>query len=232
MTVAGEKDHVPGNGFDPDQHLGSFIRKCRREKHLTLAELSNRAGISKGLLSKIENGQTSSNLTTLTKLAEELDVPLSSLLRSYEAPPVREAQLVKAGEGMEVVRRGTKKGHTYHLLAHDKGPTQAFEPFLITITNESEVFPMFEHPGVEFIYMLEGKIEYRHGQFTYLLEPGDSLAFSGETPHGPERLVQVPARFLAVINYSTQSDNVHPEPPRYSSPPSSVPFSELIRALS
>jgi len=44
----------------------------------------------------------------------------------------------------------------------------------------------FEHPGIEFIYMLAGKIEYRHGQYTYLLEPGDSLTFQGDVSHGPE----------------------------------------------
>ena len=116
--------------------------------------------------------------------------------------PEGSAQLVKSGEGMEVVRRGTKRGHTYHLLAYDQGPTKLFEPFLITMDDASEVFPTFEHPGVEFIYMLEGKIEYRHGQSTYLLEPGDSLTFRGDIPHGPENLIELPIRFLAIIHYS------------------------------
>ena len=102
-----------------------------------------------------------------------------------------------------MVRRGTKRGHTYHLLAYDQGPTKVFEPFLITIDHESEVFPTFEHPGTEFIYMLEGKIEYRHGQSTYVLEPGDSLTFRGEVPHGPETLIQCPIRFLSVIIYNS-----------------------------
>jgi len=48
----------------------------------------------------------------------------------------------------------------------------------------SEVFPTFEHPGIEFIYMLAGKIEYRHGH-TYLLERGLSHLW-GDVPHGPE----------------------------------------------
>lgn len=213
MTTAGERDYVSGDELDPDSCLGNFIRKCRREKGLTLARVSEEAKLSNGALSRIENGLTSSNLRTLARLSEALDVPLSRMLSNYERPPVEEAQLVKAGQGMEVVRRGTKKGHTYHLLAYDRGssqdggPSQVFEPFLITVTNESEVFPLFEHAGVEFIYMLEGKIEYCHGQFTYLLEPGDSLAFRGEVAHGPERLVEIPSRFLAIINYNTRGDD-------------------------
>jgi quercetin dioxygenase-like cupin family protein len=67
---------------------------------------------------------------------------------------------------------------------------------------------MFEHPGVEFIYVLEGKIEYRHGQFTYSLGAGDSLTFRGDIPHGPEGLLEVPIQFLSLISYSGKSGDV------------------------
>jgi quercetin dioxygenase-like cupin family protein len=70
----------------------------------------------------------------------------------------------------------------------------------------SEVFPSFEHPGTEFIYVLQGRIEYRHGQQTYLLDPGDSLSFRGEVPHGPERLIETPIRLLSVITYGPADD--------------------------
>jgi quercetin dioxygenase-like cupin family protein len=107
---------------------------------------------------------------------------------------------------MEVVRRGTKSGHTYHLLAYDQGPTKTFEPFLITIDNQSEVFPDFEHPGTEFIYMLEGRMDYRHGEQVYSLQPGDSLTFRGEVPHGPGVLHEVPIRFITLIVYPQRGD--------------------------
>jgi quercetin dioxygenase-like cupin family protein len=87
------------------------------------------------------------------------------------------------------------------LLAHDQGPSKLFDPFLITMDDASEVFPTFEHPGMEFIHMLEGRLEYRHGQTTYLLEAGDSLTFRGDVPHGPEHLLALPIRFLAIIYY-------------------------------
>ncbi|MBW4420591.1 MAG: cupin domain-containing protein [Myxacorys californica WJT36-NPBG1] len=53
--------------------------------------------------------------------------------------------------------------------------------------------------------MLDGKLEYRHGQHTYLLEPGDALTFRGDVPHGPENLIQLPIRFLAIIHYVESS---------------------------
>lgn len=211
MTAFKEGGDIISGELTPDQHLGNFVRKYRLAQQLTLADVSTRADISRGMLSKIENGQTSASLNTLTRVARALGVTLSTMFSNYDVP-VGGAQLVKAGHGIEVVRRGTKKGHTYHLLAYDKGPSpQLFEPFLITISDESEVFPRFEHSGIEFLYMIEGTIEYRHGQLTYLLEPGDSLTFRGETPHGPERLVEVPIRFLAIINYDNQGNTSWPD---------------------
>lgn len=205
MTETPIKGIDSGNSLE--RYLGNTIRELRLKHGLTIAEVAEQVGISRGMLSKIENAQTATSLDTIEKLANALGVSLSTLFRNYNMPEGG-AQLVKDGEGMEVVRRGTKRGHTYHLLAYDSGgqsanrsPNKIFEPFLITMDDASEVFPTFEHPGIEFIHMLEGKLEYRHGQHTYLLEPGDSLTFRGEVPHGPEKLIQLPIRFLAILYY-------------------------------
>ena len=183
-----------------ERYLGNVIRDLRQRDHLTIADVSSQAGISRGMLSKIENGQAATSLDTLSRIAQALGVSLAHLFRDYNVPSGG-AQLVKAQDGMEVVRRGTRRGHTYHLLAYDKGPRKTFEPFLITMDDASEVFPSFEHPGTEFIYMLKGKIEYRHGRQTYMLEPGDSLTFRGDVPHGPEKLLELPIHFLSIIIY-------------------------------
>jgi len=182
------------------RHLGGTIRGLRQKDHLTIADVAAQAGISRGMLSKIENGQAATSLDTLSRIAAALGVSLAYLFRHYNIPSGG-AQLVRSGEGMEVVRRGTRRGHTYHLLAYDQGPQKLFEPFLITMDDASEVFPTFEHPGTEFIHMLEGRIEYRHGQHTYALGPGDSLTFRGDIPHGPEKLIELPIKFLAVLIY-------------------------------
>jgi transcriptional regulator with XRE-family HTH domain len=196
---------VAGNGKALDRYLGNVIRELRLKDNLTIAEVAAQAGISRGMVSKIENGQVSTSLETLSKIAQALGVSLAHLFRHYNMPSGG-AQLVKNGEGMEVVRRGTRRGHTYHLLAYDQGPKKIFEPFLITMDDASEVFPTFEHPGTEFIHMLEGRIEYRHGQHTYILEPGDSLTFRGDIPHGPERLLELPIGFLSIIIYGGQGE--------------------------
>lgn len=183
-----------------ESYLGNTVRDLRIQHGLTIAEVSERAGISRGMLSKIENAQTATSLETLEQIANALGVTLSRLFRNYNMPSGG-AQLVKSGQGMEVVRRGTKSGHTYHLLAYDQGPQKTFEPFLITLEDPGEEFTAFEHPGTEFIYMLEGRLEYRVGQETFRLEPGDSLTFRGEIPHRPEAMHSLPIRFLSIIHY-------------------------------
>ena len=185
---------------DLDRALGLAIRRERLRQGLTIAQLADRIDLSRGMLSKIENGQASMSLDSLSRVATGLGVSMSNLLKAFESRGGG-AQHVKHGTAMEVVRRGTKRGHTYHLLAYDQGPVKLFEPFLISMDDQSEVFPTFEHPGTEFIYMLQGKLEYRHGEYSYTLEPGDSLTFSGAVPHGPERLIKLPIRFITVIIY-------------------------------
>ena len=186
-----------------EHHIGNIIRQQRNSNHLTINDVSELASISPGMLSRIERGDVSASLETLEKLALALGMPMTLFFRDYDVPE-GSAQLVTKGKGMQVVRRGTKKGHSYQLLAYEQGPAKSFEPFLITMDDASEVFPSFQHQGTEFIYVLKGKIEYRHGSETYILQPGDSLMFSGEIPHGPERLIKVPIEILAIINYSSE----------------------------
>ena len=189
-----------------ERYIGNTIRELRNKQDLTISDVSDLTGISRGMLSKIENAQTAMSLDTLSRLSRALGVSLSTLFRNYDVPNGG-AQMVRQGEGMEVVRRGTKRGHTYHLLAYDQGPNKQFEPFLITMNDESEVFPTFEHPGTEFIHILDGVIEYRHGQKTYVLKKGDSLTFRGDIPHGPENLIKLPISFLSIIIYNTNITN-------------------------
>jgi len=91
------------------------------------------------------------------------------------------------------VRSGTRRGHTYHLLAAQRGPRKIFEPFLVTLNDRSEVFPGFQHPGTEFIHMLSGVMHYRHGRHSYLLNPGDTLTFRGDVAHGPSASTKCPS---------------------------------------
>jgi transcriptional regulator with XRE-family HTH domain len=181
--------------------IGRQVRALRKRQGLTGQDLAAQTGLSVGMLSKIENGGISPSLATLQMLADALRIPLVQLFSGYEEP--RGAMHVKAGEGAEIARAGTRAGHQYNLLGHIGANASGVvvEPYLITLSTESDRFPTFQHEGIELLYMLEGAVEYRHGDQMYLLEPGDSLLFDADSPHGPERLVVLPARYISVICY-------------------------------
>ncbi len=177
--------------------IGREIRSFRKKMDLTIAELAKLAELSAGMLSKIENGNASPSLGTLQALSRALNIPFTAFFRKYEED--RDASYVRAGQGLVIERRGTRSGHEYRLLGHSVGKSISVEPYLITLTEESEVFPLFQHPGTEFLYMLEGEMLYMHGDKSYRLSPGDSLFFDADAPHGPEELFALPIRFLSII---------------------------------
>ena len=184
--------------------IGRQVRTFRKKLDLTVARLAKLADISIGMLSKIENGNASASLATLQSLAAALHIPVTAFFRKYEEE--RDVAFVRAGQGLIIDRRGTRSGHQYQLLGHSIGKTIAVEPYMITLTRESDVFPIFQHSGMEFIYMVEGKVGYSHGSKTYHLTPGDSLFFDADAPHGPEELKKLPIRFLSVISYTRFSE--------------------------
>ena len=190
----------PPSAEEVGLHIGRVVRQLRDSQGLTLAEAAAAADISPAMLSRIETGRVTPSLETLVSLSGALGVKPATLLQDL-GEDTDGAQHVPSGRGLEVVRRGTRRGHTYHLLSAPRGPRKTFEPFLVTLTDKSETFPGFQHPGTELIYILSGVIRYRHGTESYLLQPGDSLSFRGDIPHGPEKLEKVPIRMLSIIVY-------------------------------
>ena len=189
----------------PAVDLGRTARRLRESQNLTLADVAGRADISSAMLSRLETGRVSPSLETIVALSQALGVTASALMQRVGVDDGG-AQLIRAGEGLETVRSGTRRGHTYHLLAAQRGPRKVFEPFLVTLNDRSEVFPGFQHPGIEFIHLLSGVLHYRHGRHTYVLRPGDTLTFRGDIAHGPERLEKIPIRMLSLIIYGNDDD--------------------------
>lgn len=185
--------------------IGRQVRSFRKQLGMTVVEVARLGKLSPGMLSKIEHGQTSPSLSTLQNLARALNVPVTSLFRQFEEE--RDVSFVKAGEGIEIERRGTRAGHQYRLLGHTVGGSVSVEPYLISLNEESDVFPIFQHEGVEFVHLLEGELDYRHGDKIYSMAVGDSLFFDADAPHGPENLKKLPIRFLSIISYPHEKNN-------------------------
>lgn len=183
-----------------EKSIGSQVRRSRKLADLTVAELSSAAGISTGMLSKIENGQISPSLSSLQSIANALNMPLSSLFASHDEQ--RECSFVQAGKGVAIQRRGTKIGHHYELLGRSPAGDIVVEPYFIRLSAGAEPYTGFEHEGVEFIYVLTGEVIYAHADRTYHLKPGDSILFDSGALHGPQDLLAPDITYLSIIVYS------------------------------
>lgn len=195
-----EKKLGPAADRDLERALGTRIRRLRRRADLSVVDLAAAAGISNGMLSKIENGQISPSLSTLRSIATALGLPIAALFAADEDR--LHCSFVRAGEGVAIERRGTKLGHAYELLGHVLGGDVVVEPYLLTLDQDALPHTAFQHAGIELIYMLRGEMMYRHDDAAYHLRPGDTLLFDSGALHGPEELLLRPAVYLSIIVYS------------------------------
>jgi len=182
-----------------EKALGHQVRLLRRERVLSVADLGSAAGISPGMISKIENGAISPSLASINAIASALNVPITALFSAFEES--RDCSYVKQGQGVLIERRGTKVGHIYELLGAGIRGEVVVEPYLITLEDQAEAYTSFRHAGTEFIYMLSGEVMYHHSGEDYHLQPGDSLLFDSHGLHGPARLIRTPMTYLSIIVY-------------------------------
>nr|WP_269922219.1 helix-turn-helix domain-containing protein [Psychrobacillus psychrodurans] len=158
--------------------MGKKVKEARLSKTFTQQDLAERCNLTKSHISKIENGQAAPAVATLSKIAHELDTPLSWFLESNLQ---NKLSIVKNNE--KKLKIGNKEiGYTYEALAN-RPRFSKVEPVIVTVLPEAEYVEPFTHVEDEFIYILNGSINlYYDGELHYL-EQGDSAYFEGNTPH-------------------------------------------------
>ncbi len=98
-------------------------------------------------------------------------------------------------------REGLSINQEYRVLGQTTAKGIAVEPYLMMYSDKSEVLPFLHRSGTQFIFVLEGELQDRHGNTTYLMSPGDLLLFQSDVPHGPEKLIRTPVRYLSVLSF-------------------------------
>lgn len=180
-----------------EQLICKRIRELRQLRRLTLQQVAERAGFSKSFLSKLEHCNVSISVATLSRLAAAFSVPLGEFfpIGGQEAEVIH----VPRGSGRSVTGRRGHFPYEYEVLVPMRGRRQ-MEPILITIDGRKTNFELREHPGEQFIYMLEGEMSYSCGNKQFRLVPGDCLYFPGHSPHGPKLRRNQKARYLVVLS--------------------------------
>jgi transcriptional regulator with XRE-family HTH domain len=157
--------------------VGGRLRQLRQERGKSMRALARASGLSTNALSMIERGRTSPSVSTLYKIAEALEVPITAFFRSE--PPRQEIVMRKVANRQRIIfPHGAWEGlGGEFFIGH-------LEPFMLTLEKGACSGPFgMQHTGHEFVMCLSGQVEYMIEDQRYLLEPGDSLIYAAQLRH-------------------------------------------------
>ncbi|NKB53139.1 MAG: helix-turn-helix domain-containing protein [Rhizobiaceae bacterium] len=185
-----------------DVAVGKAVNRLRLERQITVTGLSASAGVSQAMISRIENGQVSPSLATLSAVASALSVPVMALLAETEQ--TADVFHVKADQGLPSHRLAQNHAHEYLLLGKHGGPGGNFQAARIRIErDEAGTLPSYQHEGYVFIYVLSGAATYRCGSEHFAIVEGDTLSFDAKQPHG---FSQIDGSHVEIITVSSRPD--------------------------
>lgn len=177
------------------------LKEIRLSKKLTLDMLSKLTGLTKGYLSQIENSTQPPPIYTLSRISSALDIDISELfVQIPKAIPYQKMTISRHDQHRLMDRVGTQYGYIYEDLALQK-KGKNMEPFLVTVgfDRKIDIKKDFCHEGEEFLYVIEGKLEFYFDGELYVLEQGDSVYFDANVPHSGKSVGDKEARILIVI---------------------------------
>jgi transcriptional regulator with XRE-family HTH domain len=157
--------------------VGNRLRQLRESRAVSMRTLATMSGLSANALSMIERGKTSPSVSTLYRLADALEVPITEF---FSPATLREKIVyIKADARTRLpFMRGLWEG-----LGGENFVGRVM-PFMLTLESGASSGPSTViHTGHEFVFCLRGQLEYQVEGDAYLLEAGDSLLFAAQLNH-------------------------------------------------
>jgi transcriptional regulator with XRE-family HTH domain len=163
--------------------LGDKIKTKRTKKNITLEQLAQRAGVSKGLISQIENNRTVPSLPVLFNIIHSLEENLPGFFEDMQNSSAKNhVILIRAGEEKHFTKEPVK-GFSYKRILTRSIATQATDVVLLELKKKASRRQMIRTDAFECKYVLKGSIEYQIEKSTIILHEGDTLFFDGRAPH-------------------------------------------------
>lgn len=151
--------------------IGTKIRAIRNRKKITIAQMCDETGLSKGFISNVENNNTSPSINTLSIIAEFLKVPLPYLL-------------LEKHQHMRVVPKEKRTKSTFNDLKIEHLASKGgLRTMIVEIPSGSSIGEPHSHEGEECHLILEGKILAEQGEDSFIVEEGDSFSWNASVPH-------------------------------------------------
>ena len=181
-----------------EQKIARKIKEIREAKNLTLAALGEKTGLSKALLSRIENNRSSPPIATLAKIAQGLGVSMALFFEEDDETP--RCEITRVADRKEVVRRPNSIGFTYHSIGGMKGP-HLIDAFIVRHPPASQKTsnPLYDHSGEELLIVLKGDVLFTYGKESHILNTGDAVHFDPSFPHKAQNAGEEETECLVVV---------------------------------
>jgi transcriptional regulator with XRE-family HTH domain len=189
--------------------VGRNVRNQRTRLAWTLDELAARSGVSKGMLSQVEQARTNPSVATVCRLATALGVSVSSLVEAPEAPSAR---VVRAEEAV-TLWTGGQKGSAARLMV-GSGTSQQVELWDVCMVPGDGYASEGHPPGTrELLLVIEGELTLELDGVPHRVGPGDAIAFVADRPHAYRNLGSTPMRYALSVIHPDQPTRPVPMPP-------------------
>lgn len=179
-----------------EEEIGKRIKQFRLQRRLTLQDMAEKTGFTKGYLCKVENSQKAPPVSTLAMVAKALKVSISDIFGEEERK--NSISLVKKGERPLIARDGSNFGYSYQALS-DLSFEKHMEPYILNFPLRPKENPHFQHKGEELLFVIEGTMKFFYGEKELIVEEGDCIYFDASIPHHGERYGKKKLKCLMVI---------------------------------
>ena len=189
--------------------VATAIKSLRQDKGYSLNRLAELSGLSKGYLSKIENGINVPTITTMARIATALEVDVTYFfLQQGQASRNRKMVFVRRDERKEINIKSPESVVRKRWPLASQKYDRHMDPYIIEVPVETTNLYQFE--GQEFYYLLEGRIEMTYGGEKYVFEAGDSVYIDCDVPYSGRSMGPEPAKVLVVVYHMGPKEHKTP----------------------
>jgi transcriptional regulator with XRE-family HTH domain len=172
------------------------LKDIRKEKNITLQELAESAGVTKGMLSQVENNRTIPSLTVFLNIIKSLKVDINDFFKDFNADQGSKVIFKKAAQYQPFEKENTV-GFQYQRIMSSTINDYHVDFVLLTLMPNAKR-ALVQTDAYEFKYILEGTVEYTIGEEVFLMEQGDSIFFDATEPHNPTNTGTTKAKLLVI----------------------------------
>jgi transcriptional regulator with XRE-family HTH domain len=178
--------------------ISNKIKEKRKERQITLQELADKAGVTKGFISQIENNRTVPSLTVLLSIIRSLNIDLNDFFEELEGDNGEEERVVvKKKTQYQDFQKENARGFLYQRILSTTVQDRHIDIVLLRLQKNSRR-AMVRTDAFEFKYVISGNVEYTIGEEKHLLGPGDSIYFDARELHNPKNVGEEEAVMLVI----------------------------------